>query len=140
LGLTKGEKTSVIGLAIVGIVSILLLLILLATETGLNSDSMNDIFWLVFMPLTALVVCAVASINQKSRVRIGKVLTIFGAIELSYVAVAYGIGFLLRNNHNANVHIDYYGLFPLTILIAIASIALGVWLLSTKRKLEKLKT
>jgi hypothetical protein len=139
LDLTKVERISVIGLAIEGIVSIFLLLILLATQTGSN---MNAIFLLVFMPVFVLVGCAIASINQNKRVLFGKVSIIFGVIELSYVAVAYGVGFfLLRNNHNPNVHIDYYGqsLLPLTIVIAIASIVLGIWLLSMMRKIKKLK-
>jgi hypothetical protein len=104
----------------------------------------NDIYWLVLVPIIMLVCIAVMSIKPKYRVRSGKAGIVIGGIELTYAVIGMGIVFLLRNNPNFNTpnfHLDYYGqtLFPLTIVIAIVSIALGIWLLFTRRKLEKIK-
>lgn len=97
----------------------------------------NDAFWVAIAAII-LLVGFVRSKDPKNRVSTGIALTIIGALELALVLVGYVLAFLSRTN--PNFYPDYYGqtvFLPLVIILAIASIVYGTWLLSKKSKLAK---
>ncbi len=101
----------------------------------------NDAYWVLLAAIFSIIFIVNSKRYPKDRVAYGIILIVIGAFELFVIAAGYRFAYSLRNN--PNYHPDYYGqtvFLPLIIVIAIASIAYGTWLLSIKSKtIQKLK-
>jgi len=76
--------------------------------------------------------------NPKDRLAVGIALTVFGALELLIVIMVYVSSFILRTNQVFKS--DYYGettFLLLFLVLAIATVAYGIWNLDTKNKRHK---
>jgi hypothetical protein len=94
----------------------------------------NDVY-VVVIAVIFLVFFVFRSRNAKEKVAIGIILIVVGAFELFAISAGYLLVFRLANSPNFTL--DYYGLtvfLPLIIIVAIASIAFGIRLLSNEKQ------